>query len=104
LINVVKLYMFIKIISIKPYDMLKYVHILNLILVIIKFIYLIKTAPLNFVLSILLFFLLLNCLVSLFFFVSHLSILQDSKFVVIYVRNIDEKLNITKKIQKKMIL
>jgi len=32
-----------------------------------------------------------------FFFVSHLSILQNSRYVAIYVRNIDEKLNITRK-------
>jgi hypothetical protein len=44
---------------------------------------------------------ILNCLVSFFFFVSHLSILQDLKYIAIYVRNINKKKNITRKqIQK----
>jgi len=71
--------MFIKIISIKH---LQYVHILNLILVIIKFIWLLKTASLLFSLSLP---------------PPHLSILQYSKYIAIYISYIDEKLKITRK-------
>jgi len=114
LINIVKPYMFIKVVSFKPYNMftyLQYVHILNLILVIIKLIYIVNKNCSTFVLHFCSFFFFTIALsfsffelpYLSFFYVFHLSILQDSKYVAIYVRNTGEKLNITKKqIQKKI--